>query len=91
MEYYIPRIISKDKYEIASFKDSKEPYGVYTVLKRNYFSCDCIGFYRQKDKTQHKHCNIVEFWINYLNCEPGFCFWYENEDLEFKQFFNGVE
>ncbi len=91
MEYYIPKVISKDKYEIASFKDSKEPYGVYIVLKRNNFSCDCMGFFRQKDKTQHKHCKVIKFWIEHLDYEPGYCFWYEGKDLEFKQLLTKVE
>ena len=38
-----------------------ENYNTYTVTKNNNkYTCDCMGFGRQHDKSQHKHCLMVK-------------------------------
>ena len=72
-------------YEIANFVDGgKEPHSIYKVKYSRGYSCDCPGYWRQKDKTQHKHCLIVKFWVEHL--EDGYCLWFEDENIEFRKF-----
>ena len=80
-DIYTIRQVAKENFEIANKDD------VYTVKVRNkIYTCDCFGFRRQHDKSQHKHCKMVRFWIDNLDKEPGFAFWWENEDLEYNKF-----
>lgn len=80
---YIVRKIKPNIYEIATFVDGKF-HSVYTVKYSRGYSCDCPGYWRQKDKTQHKHCLIVKFWVE--NLEEGFCLWFENDEIKYHQF-----
>lgn len=59
---YAVRKIKEGSYEIANFSNcSVEPKSVYTVSnsRQNNLECDCIGWYRQKDKLAHEHCIVV--------------------------------
>ena len=89
MENYLLTPINKNKFQIATFEYDKEPKGVYTITKRgnNYF-CDCMGYYRQKKKEEHKHCLVARFWIENLEKELGYVFWFEGSDIEFNRFIN---
>lgn len=86
---FIPRKIANGVYEIASFDNTSEPGGVYRVKITNQsISCNCPGFWRQKDKTQHKHTKIVKFWLDHLYGVPGYAFWLDaHEDVECRQLF----
>lgn len=87
--YVIRQIGVKKEFEITSFEESKEPTGVYTVkITSRAKSCSCNGFYRQRDKTEHKHIKLVNFWIKSLDKIPGFVFWWEGEDLEYSKAFD---
>lgn len=87
---YIPRKIKDKLFEIASFVDgSKDSISVYKVKigQKNIFHCDCPGYWRQKVKEEHKHCRIINFWVEKLENKEGYCFWFDNEDnIEFHKF-----
>lgn len=56
---YSVKKLSNTNYQVTNLHDDPK---MYTVTKSNkgYYSCDCMGFSRQKDKTQHKHCLMVK-------------------------------
>jgi len=84
---YTVREIKPGIYEIANFVDgNKEPHSVYKVKYSRGYLCDCPGYWRQKDKTQHKHCLIVKFWIEHLDKELGYALWFDGNDIEYHQF-----
>lgn len=78
---YVIREHIKDNYQITSFED--EFYTSY-VIKNG--KCSCMGFCRQKNKKEHKHCLLVDFWINNLDKRPGFALWFEDDDIEYHKF-----
>ncbi len=83
---YVVRESTTNIYEIANFVDGeKEPHSVYKVKYSRGYSCDCLGYWRQKDKTQHKHCLIVKFWKEHLN-DIGYCLWFDGDDIEYRKF-----
>jgi len=84
-ETYVICEVGKGLYDVTKFiGDFYETHEV-KITSRSA-SCTCFGFRVQKDKTQHKHCLMVKFWIENLDKEPGYAFWYEGEDLEFNKF-----
>lgn len=85
--HYQVRKLSSDVYQISSFGDYAEPIGVYEVRVTNRsISCNCPGYYRQRDKIEHKHCKIVQYWIE-LGEEMGVALWFnDNEEIEYNYF-----
>lgn len=83
---YTIRKVSTHKYEVTSFEKYSEGECYEVTHRNNTTYCDCIGFRRQKNKEEHKHCRIVKFWINNLESEPGYCFWLDGDDIEYNKF-----
>jgi hypothetical protein len=56
---YSVKKLSNTNYQVTNLNDDPK---MYTVVKssKGHYSCDCMGFSRQKDKTQHKHCLMVK-------------------------------
>ena len=88
METYFVKEKAPNEFLIGKFEDSRYPTGVYTVTKKRYFSCNCPGFYRQHDKTQHKHCLLIKFWQEKLESASGFMFWFNEGDIEYRRVFD---
>lgn len=89
MEYFVRQTLKPNIYEVSKFEGKKDSDGVYYVKytpKIKY--CSCYGWHRQRDKSQHKHIKLTDFWINFLDKEPGYVFWYEGEDLEYRKVFD---
>lgn len=90
---YTVREVKPDIYEVTNFIDGrKEPHSVYNVRKtpRSY-TCDCPGFWRQRNKDEHKHCLIVKFWVENLEKELGCALWFDGDDIEYYKFVNRQE
>lgn len=79
-------------YEVATFEHSSTPTHVCKVTTNNkmQLSCNCLGYHRQKDKTQHKHCRLVKFYIENLEKLDGYIFWFEDNDesIEYTKLFD---
>jgi hypothetical protein len=56
--YAVKKITNSD-FQVTNLQDDPITYNV-TKNNRGHYSCDCRGFYVQKDKTQHKHCLMVK-------------------------------
>ena len=85
--YIITKTRVKNTWEIAKFSDYKDADSVYKVNKRgNTYNCDCPGYWRQKDKSEHKHSRIVKFWNEELEQPDGMALWFENDEIEYNQF-----
>ncbi len=56
---YAVKKLSDVTFEVTNLEDHPK---TYTVSKSTsgVYACDCMGFPRQKDKTQHKHCLMVK-------------------------------
>lgn len=56
---YAVKKLTGSSFEVTNLIDHPKSY---TVSKNalGHYSCDCMGFARQKDKTQHKHCLMVK-------------------------------
>ena len=80
-EYFV-RESQPKTYEITVFEDGrKEEKCTYIVKKPGrYYSCNCPGYWRQKHKSEHKHCRIVKFWIEELNKQYNYVFWIDELD-----------
>lgn len=89
---YIVRQLNADTYEVTNFGDYSIPLSVYKVkITKHSISCSCPGFYRQKDKSEHKHTRIVDFWLKNLDGKAGYAFWFDGEDLEYRKFLDDPE
>ena len=87
-EAYVISQIENNRFQIAGFGDSAAPEGVYEVLytkTRDYMSCNCRGFRMQKDKSEHKHCKMVRFWMSQGSPE-GSAIWQEDEVFKMNRF-----
>jgi hypothetical protein len=85
--YVVRKTRKKDTWDISKFSDYKDADSMFTVSKRGTtYSCDCPGFWRQKDKSEHKHCKIVKFWKENLEETDGYAFWLEGDDIEYNHF-----
>lgn len=93
--FYIRESKKKGKYEVAKFGDTKRCIGgedpiVHEVTysgKRVY--CDCPGYrWHRNDPMKHKHVRLVAFWVENLECEPGYVFWFDGDDIEYRKAFN---
>jgi hypothetical protein len=78
---YVVREKIKGSYDITNFDDD-----VYTTYVVKNGKCNCMGYSRQHNKKEHKHCKLVDFWINNLDKEPGFALWFDGEDIEYNRF-----
>lgn len=88
MSTYVVTAIEANRFQIVNFEDSASPEGVYEVLytkNRDYMSCNCRGFKMQKDKTEHRHCKIVRFWMEQGKPE-GSAIWEENSKYNINRF-----
>lgn len=56
---YAVKKLTDRSFEVTNLEDHPKTYNVTKSLK-GYYSCDCMGYSRQKDKTQHKHCLMVQ-------------------------------
>lgn len=56
---YSVKKLSNSNYQVTNLNDDPKMYTV-TKSSKGHYSCDCMGFSRQKDKTQHKHCLMVK-------------------------------
>lgn len=85
---YLINQVEEGKYSIANFGPYKEPEGVYYVRRssKGYYSCDCRGYRVQDDKTKHKHCRLVKFWLENLEGQEGFALWFDGDDMEYRRF-----
>lgn len=56
---YAVKKLSNSNFEVVNMKDDPK---VYTVNKstKGHYQCDCMGFARQKNKLEHKHCLMVQ-------------------------------
>ena len=52
--YAIKKLNTQD-FQVTNLEDHPKTYNVLKS-KAGYYSCDCMGYARQKDKTKHKHC-----------------------------------
>jgi len=84
---YVLRTTSKPNIcEVVKFSEKDNSFVTYQVTKsRNYYRCDCPGFYRQKDKKEHKHSKLVQFWQENLESETGYTFWFDGSDIEYSK------
>ena len=91
-DQYIIRQSSKPRvWEIAKFSDDYEPSGIYNVkLHGKNYSCDCPGYWRQKNKDEHKHIRLVKFWRENLEEEHGFALWLDGPDIEYSRFCDSI-
>ena len=88
MSTYVISEIENSRFQIANFEDSAAPEGVYEVLytkSRDYMSCNCRGFRMQKDKSEHKHCKMVRFWMT-LGKPGGAAVWQEGDEYKMNKF-----
>lgn len=77
----------ENTWQITKFSDYKDADSVFKVTKRGQsYHCDCPGYWRQKDKTEHKHIRIVKFWENDLEQPEGMALWFEDNEIEYNQF-----
>lgn len=56
---YAVKKLSNSIFEVTNLEDEPKTYKV-TKSRKGYYSCNCMGYHRQKDKTQHKHCLMVK-------------------------------
>ena len=85
--YVVSESNVKDTWQIAKFSDYKDADSVFNVSKRGRtYHRDCPGFWRQKDKSEHKHIRIVKFWKEELEQPTGMALWFEDEEIEYNQF-----
>jgi hypothetical protein len=56
---YAVKKLSNKSFAVTNLEDEPKTYNV-TKSTKGYYSCDCMGYARQKDKTQHKHCLMVK-------------------------------
>lgn len=56
---YAVKKLTPQEFEVTNLQDNPITYKVTKSTKGNY-SCDCRGYYMQKDKTQHKHCLMAQ-------------------------------
>ena len=85
--YLVKDTNTKNTWEISKFSDYKDADSVYKVTKKGKsYHCDCPGYWRQKDKSEHKHSRIVKFWEEELEKPIGMALWFENDEIEYNQF-----
>jgi len=88
MSTYLIKEIQNNRFQIANFEDSAAPEGVYEILytkSRDYLSCNCRGFRMQKDKSEHKHCKRVRFWMSHGSPE-GSAIWEDGGEFKMNKF-----
>jgi hypothetical protein len=88
MSTYLIKEIQNNRFQIANFEDSAAPEGVYEILytkSRYYLSCNCRGFRMQKDKSEHKHCKMVRFWMSHGSPE-GSAIWEDGGEFKMNKF-----
>jgi hypothetical protein len=87
-ESYLIRETPKSKtWEITKFSDYREPDSTYTVTERaGHYHCNCPGYWRQKNKDEHKHTQLVRFWREKLSEAEGYSLWFDGEDIEYFNF-----
>ena len=56
---YAVKKLTPRSFEVTNLEDHPKTYNVTKSVK-GYYACDCMGYSRQKDKTQHKHCLMVK-------------------------------
>ena len=56
--YAIKKLNTQD-FQVTNLEDHPKTYNVLKS-KAGYYSCDCMGYARQKDKRKHKHCLMVK-------------------------------
>ena len=56
---YAVKKITDLSFQVTNLKNDPITYNV-TKSQRGLYECDCRGFSVQKDKTQHKHCLMVQ-------------------------------
>jgi len=94
-EVFVVTQVKKNVYNVAKFGDNKRVTGdkeaisvSQVTISKDYYHCDCVGFRMQKDKSQHKHCLIVDFIIKNIDNCIGYCFWFENDTIKYNKFFD---
>ena len=88
-QYIIRQSLKPQVWEIAKFGDDYEPSAVYKVSERSgHYHCDCPGYWRQKNKDEHKHNKLVQFWRENLEEEHGFSLWFEGPDIEYSRMYS---
>jgi len=83
---YVIKEVRKNTFDVTSFEDD-EPGDAYQVSynpARNYWHCDCRGFFMQKVKSEHKHIRMAQLWCEKLDKQPGFVFWLDGTDIEYR-------
>lgn len=87
-ETYIVTQLEPNRFQIAGFGDSAAPDGVYETLytkTRDWMSCNCRGFRMQKDKSEHRHCKMVRWWIG-QGKPDGVAIWEESGEYKMNKF-----
>jgi len=85
--YIIKNTHVKNTWEIAKFSGYKDVDSVYKISKKGQtYNCDCPGYWRQKNKSEHKHSRIVKFWNEELDQSEGMALWIKDDDIEYNQF-----
>lgn len=82
MTYLIRKV--KDYYEVTN---TEENFVSYRVKNK---TCNCPGFYMQKDKSNHKHIKLVEFWKKELKEEYGYALWFNGEKVEYNKWMKNI-
>ena len=91
--YVVAKSVKSKTWQISKFSDYKDADSQYTVTERaGHYHCDCPGFYRQKNKDEHKHIQIIKFWRESLEEEQGYALWFDkDESIEYNKFCPDIE
>jgi hypothetical protein len=85
-QYVLKKTDKSNIFEVVKFSEKDNSFVTYKVTKgHNYYRCDCPGFYRQKEKKEHKHSKLVQFWEDNLDSETGYTFWFDGPDIEYSR------
>jgi hypothetical protein len=57
---YAVKKLTQFNFEVVNLKDDTPIVYQVSKSKKGHYSCNCMGYSRQKDKTQHKHCLMVK-------------------------------
>ena len=56
---YAVKKLNKSNFEVVNILEEPKTYKV-SKNTQGHYQCDCMGFARQKNKLEHKHCLMVQ-------------------------------
>ena len=76
-EYFI-RKMDTNQYQISKFDGGQAPQALYDMKyypTKDHWYCNCPGYWRQKNKAEHKHVRMAQIFRDTLKEEHGHAFW----------------